>query len=287
MMKRIGLYLVACMALFCSCTQSLFVAAAPEIVVEGWIDNGGFPIVIVTTTMPIDDEFHGWNSVRDHVIRWAKVSVHDGENEYVLTGRINDDYFPSYIYTTSRLRGEAGRTYSLKVEYGGREVTAQTRIPFPVPLEWIKVDHSENGMASITAGLKDNPMAEDYYKIFVRTEKKDSIYKSALMGLFSDDVLSDGENVIIVRGAQDEQKGASTTSMYHGLDDVVYIKFCTMEYEPFCYWEDFEDVTLLSNNPLFPVNKQMRSNVSSGYGYWAGYGSVQYKVSVSDSLNVK
>lgn len=48
----------------------------------------------------------------------------------------------------------------------------------------------------------------------------------------------------------------------------------------------FEDILSLSRNPFFPVNKKISSNVSSGYGYWAGYGSVYYKISISDSLSV-
>ena len=40
----------------------------------------------------------------------------------------------------------------------------------------------------------------------------------------------------------------------------------------------------LTGYPFFPVNKKIRSNVSSGMGYWAGYGSSYYKVSIADSL---
>ena len=64
------------------------------------------------------------------------------------------------------------------------------------------------------------------------------------------------------------------------------VRFSTLDYASFCYWEDFEDILTLSRNPFFPVSKKVRSNVSSGYGYWAGYGSSYYKVSIPDSLSV-
>ena len=70
-------------------------------------------------------------------------------------------------------------------------------------------------------------------------------------------------------------------------EECVMVKFCTLDHDSFCYWEDFEDILTLSRNPFFPVNKKVRSNVSSGYGYWAGYGATYYKVSIPDSLAVR
>jgi hypothetical protein len=67
-------------------------------------------------------------------------------------------------------------------------------------------------------------------------------------------------------------------------NDVVRLRFSTMEEVIFDYWTDYDDVTSLSSNPFFPVNKKIRSNVSSGMGYWAGYGSSYYRVSIADSL---
>lgn len=286
MIKRI-ITIIFFLSIFFACTPDLEVEMSDHIVVEGWIEEGGFPIVILTTTIPVDDEYHEWESVQDHIIRWAKVSVNDGDKEYVLTGKMNKDYFPPYIYTTSRLRGEVGKTYSLKVEYSGKVVTARTTIPEPARLEWVKVKPSTNGKVSIVTALRDNPLTEDYYKFFIKTEGKDSTYISSFMGLFSDDALSEDENIIYIRGMQSEKFGMEESGVYHDPDDVVYIKLCTLEYEPFCYWEDYEDVSLLSRNPFFPVSRPMRSNVSSGYGYWAGYGPSYYKVSIPDSLSYK
>ena len=72
-------------------------ADAPEIVVEGWIEDGGFPVVMVTTSVPVSSEYEKWDSLEDHLVRWAKVTVSDGENEVVLTGKMDRNYFPPYI----------------------------------------------------------------------------------------------------------------------------------------------------------------------------------------------
>ena len=67
-------------------------------------------------------------------------------------------------------------------------------------------------------------------------------------------------------------------------DDIVRIRFSSMDETSFNYWADYDDVTTLSTNPFFPVNKKIRSNISSGMGYWAGYGSSYYRISILDSL---
>ena len=101
----------------------------PQIVVEGWIEDGGYPVVIVTSTVPVTGDYRYWDEMQDHIIRWAKVTVSDGEKDVVLTGKMDNDYFPPYVYTTSRLKGESGKTYTLTVEYSKRTVTARTTIP--------------------------------------------------------------------------------------------------------------------------------------------------------------
>lgn len=258
----------------------------PQIVVEGWIEDGGYPVVIVTSTVPVTGDYRYWDEMQDHIIRWAKVTVSDGEKDVVLTGKMDNDYFPPYVYTTSRLKGESGKTYTLTVEYSKRTVTARTTIPESKPLEWVKVQPSSDGEFSIRAGLRDDPDSKDYYKFFTKRMHKDSIYTSSFLGLIDDSVIKDEVAEVIVRGAFSPEFGSSASKIYYSSEDCVLIRFCTLDYDSFCYWEDFEDILALSRNPLFPVSKKIRSNVSSGYGYWAGYGSTYYKVSIPDSLAV-
>jgi hypothetical protein len=59
-----------------------------------------------------------------------------------------------------------------------------------------------------------------------------------------------------------------------------------LDKESWEYWNDFEEVQSLSSNPLFPVSTDIRSNIKGGLGYWAGYGSAYYKVSIPDSLKI-
>ena len=100
-----------------------------QLVVEGWIDNGEFPMVFVTRSVPISEEYQEISNLGQYLERWAKVTISDGEREEVLVGRLNHSYYPPFYYTTSYMRGEPGKTYRLHVEgSGGLTADAETTI---------------------------------------------------------------------------------------------------------------------------------------------------------------
>lgn len=118
----------------CGCTPEFDFGSIdfePQIVVEGWIENGGVANVCLTQALTMDMDTAG-TSISDIAIRWAKVTVSDGQTEEVLTGRVDKNYMPPFIYRGSRIKGETGKTYRLKVEYSGRVLTA-ARQSLPSP----------------------------------------------------------------------------------------------------------------------------------------------------------
>ena len=283
-MKRDFIYIACLILALVGCSEVVIPVGSPEIVVEGWIEDGGFPVVIVTTSVPASTEYQDWTSLESHLVRWAKVSVYDGETEVVLTGMVNKDYFPPYIYTTSRMKGEAGKTYRLKVEYSGRVETAETTIPASVPIEYVRVVEVDDGYG-IVAGIRDDRATKDYYRFFSMVEDVDSTYVPSFLGLIDDAVLGEGLNEVYVNSSFNANWKFMQRPATHFLsDDVVRFRLSTMDEVSFNYWSDYDDIVALSNNPFFPVNKKIRSNVSSGMGYWAGYGSSYHKVSIPDSL---
>ena len=83
----------------------------------------------ILLAMTISDNYQQADSLSQYLIRWAKVSVSDGERTVVLTGKFDSRYFPPYVYTTGNMRGEAGKTYTLDVEHRDFHATATTTIP--------------------------------------------------------------------------------------------------------------------------------------------------------------
>ena len=283
MKRHTILILITSLLALIGCEEAVRPSYAPEIVVEGWIENGGFPVVILTTTVPVSSSVKDSTDLKDHIIRWGKVTISDGEKDVILTGRVDDRYFPPYIYTTSGMRGVVGKEYCLTVEYSGRTVTASTTIPEPVPLEYVKVKEVENGSSTtedrryqIIGGLKDDPHTKDYYKVFTKIQHQDSSFVSSFLGLTDDAVLTDQIKEIPIN------RGFGTIGWknenYFKHDDIVHIRFSTLTQQGYEYWSDFEEIQSLSQNPFFPISTDIRSNIKGGLGYWTGYGSTYYTI---------
>lgn len=282
MRQSFFILLISFLFVSAGCRKVTFPTYDPQIVVEGWIENGRPPIVMLTTSVTVGAEPIDSTDLEDHVIRWGKVTVSDGEKEVILAGKKDDRYFPPYIYTTAKIKGEVGKTYHLTVEYGGRTVTASTTIPSPVALEYIRAekvseapDDSDSDKYILIGGLKDNKNTKDYYKVFTKVHGKDSSFVSSFLGLTDDAVLSQEiEEIPINKG----RILNGNKDIHFSPGDTVGVRFCTMDRASWEYWSDFEEIESLTSNPFFPINTDIRSNIKGGLGYWSGYGSTYYMV---------
>ena len=115
-----------------------------HLVVEGWIEDDGYPTVIVTLSIPITEDYVPADTLSSYIVRWAKVTVYCDGDSVVLTGKYDSGYYPPYIYTTSGMRGEAGKTYSLKVEYKDMTATAITKIPSRPDVQQFKLEKCQD-----------------------------------------------------------------------------------------------------------------------------------------------
>lgn len=283
-MKIRHIIYTAFLLLFYGCSDVKLPVSEPVLVIDGWIENDKAPVVIVTTSIPVRDTLGNEDALRKYVVTWTKVSVSDGEREVVLTGMKNDDYYPPYIYTTSSLKGEAGKRYTLKVEeYQGRSVTAVTTIPQPVALENIKVRQSNSDEAGyyLTGELRDNPDSKDYYKVFIKKSRKDSTFVPSFLGLIDDETLNSEVDEIPINNAVNILN--ENQSSLFDEDDYIFIRFSAIDEAAHNYWHDFDNITM-AQNPLFPATSKIRSNIIGGLGHWSGYGSSTYRVSIADSL---
>ena len=98
-MKKLLYYILSLFALcIIACDDSDLTVDTPQsLVVEGWIENGEFPVVIVTKTFPVSTEYQSMADLSDYLVRWAKITVSDGEKSVVLTGLYDESYYPPYI----------------------------------------------------------------------------------------------------------------------------------------------------------------------------------------------
>lgn len=250
-----------------------------KLAVEGWIEEGSIPYVILTQSNPLISTIDT-ASVENMVIRWAKVSVSDGEQTEVLSGRVDKNYFPPFIYRGGKMIGKSGKTYTLKVEYSGRTWTAETYIPAAVSLQSIesKATTEKDSLFSIEATFNDPATEKNYYKFYTLIKNKNTRYIPSLMGNLDDNLFNGQTKETIVNQGIDQKSVKEFTSHFN-VKDTVSVKFCTMSKFGFDYWTAYENELINGQNPLFPANQNLPTNISDGgLGIWCGYAAREYPV---------
>lgn len=277
-----GLFLSACL------TDDL--SQSPlELVVEGWIDNDEYPVVIVTTTVPVSEEVQKTDELGDYILRWAKVTVSDGEQEVVLTGKYDRRYFPPYIYTTSRLKGQVGRTYHLTVDYKDFHAEATTTIPPAPHLDSLRLHTCavSDTLYELHAYFSDDLAEQRYYKFFTCNGTQSRMFLSSYMQTLSNEVFTPGQEQDI-----SVYKGRLVTAPdsyipYFQQSDTILVKFARMDRRSFDMWDQLEHNMTLGHLPITAAKTTPHFNVQGGLGYWCGYGSTVYPVVVADSLSAQ
>lgn len=245
-----------------------------HLVVDGWIEDGGYPVVILTSSVAVVEGTLDYEQLSDHVLRWATVTLSDGEQTVPLTGMMDERYFPPYIYTTSSMKGQAGKSYTLNIKYGKTEASAVTTVPAPQTLTKIEPLESKDG-ALITVGF--TPQEGSYYGFFTKREGKDSTYLMSTYSLVEGSAIPADYESTIFRGF-DVMGPGFAWNFEHG--DHVSVRFSTMDAVSYNYWKGLFDEWVFSRNPFFPVRATPASNVVGGYGCWAGYGSTFYEIDI-------
>ncbi len=285
-MKRFAIWLLCLSGLFLACQHDDVPQGAPQLVVEGWIDHGGPPVVMVSTTYPISERRTQLDELQDAMVRWARVAVSDGEDEVVLTGRPDKRYFPPYVYSTTEMRGRAGRTYRLTVDYHHYHAEAQTTVPEPVRLDSLRVLPTDlDTLYQLRAWFRDNPAERNRYVYFVSMGYLSPMWLSSYMHTVDDTLLQPGDDEVslpIFAGRSIMRRIHYVP--YFLLTDTVCVKFAQVDSLSFQYWKDMENAQTVGSSPINTARRNLPSNVSGALGYWCGFGASYWPVTIADSV---
>lgn len=279
-MKHIILTAAAIMLTLVACSDDDNASEGQQVVVEGWIEDGEFPIVKLSSTIPITDKYQSLDSLGRYILRWQRVTISDGSQTVTLSGKIDERYFPPYIYTTTDMRGQTGRTYRLTIHRTDMpDITAETTIPESVPVDSFSME-SFNGnptRRSIYAHTTIPPYPLTYYKMFTRQKDDSQDYLSSFLGVMRSDMIPADGRISIQPGRTNFEKNYIP---YYNVGDTVFVRFARIDSVSYEYWRSFEDMLSLSRNSLFPITKNMPSTIPDALGYWQGFGSKYYRVIV-------
>jgi len=251
-----------------------------DLVVEGWIDEGGYPVVSVTTTLRRPDEPQKVSKLASLVLTDARVTVSDGTQTVELYGGLSQDFFPSFIYTTTLMKGKAGKTYHLEVVHGEKRVTGETTIPARTELNTIEAVQAEDGVWRVMAGFTPDPAG--CYGFFSRGSNDSFGYLPVFLSQVDGSIATGPQTVAVTRGS-----GLTNIKDFNpGFEpgEQVSVRFCTMGREMYDFWDKFGQLTGISYIMTYPsVFDNLPSNLTGGYGYWAGYGTSVYEIVIPES----
>ncbi|UQD55164.1 DUF4249 domain-containing protein [Flavobacterium sp. K5-23] len=263
-----------CMLLL-SCNQDDFdksVGIESKIVVEGWIEAGDYPQVILSRSIPIATAIDS-TTILNHVIRSAKITVSDGQREEILKLKRNNDRIPPFVYYGNEILGEVGKNYTLKIEYLDRVIQATTTIPKTVVLKkatYIK-DNPKDSTGYVFIEFDDPVLEKNYYQVTTRIDKEEPVFVPAFYGNLNDDSFTSASvSMQINRGVLIFPKAKFKPYFTDG--DLIYVKLRTLNKEAFDFWNSWQNEIVNGRNPIYPSNTSLKSNIIGGLGIWAGYG---------------
>ena len=249
-----------------------------EVVIDGWIEQGKFCQVLLTLSVPYFSDIDS-TSLRDYALTTAKVTLSDGENSEVLTLKPNDAYFPPYLYISTEMKGEEGKTYSLTVEHHGKITQAFTTIPEPVKLDstWFALDGDHDSLGYIWIKFTDNIDSKDYYRTLTKIKNVDTKYIPNYLPNFND-LYFNGQKIEISLYKGNKTSLNNEDEFHYTLGDTILLKFCRVDKASFEFWHSFQKEIMNTGNPFASTNARVKTNVTNGLGVWCGYGATYYRI---------
>jgi hypothetical protein len=271
---------------FCFVILILFLASACEkditvdlpnpeikIVVEGYVETGKYAYVLVSKSSAYFAPFDS-TSILNNGVKNAKVIISNGTISDTLI-QVSSQY--GYLYLSANIIGEVGKNYSLKIiTEDGIEVTAQTKIYQPIPLDstWFKVVENKDSLGFVWAHLTDPDTLGNIYRWFAKRIGKDNDFIAPLGSVFEDKFINGKSfdfgynrgklpNSIAVDDNNDEQG-------FFKDGDTIVVKFCTVGRETFDFWRTAETQFSDNGNP-FAATTFIKSNINGGIGIFEGY----------------
>ena len=242
-----------------------------EVVVEGWIEQGKAPNVLLSLTVPYFIKIDS-NNLRDYAVTTAKVTVISENGLEILTLKPNNVYFPPYVYFGTEIYGETGRSYQLNVVYKGKVITAVTTIPELVRPDsvWFQHEPGSDSIGLVGFRLNDDPEVQNYYRTLTKRLGKDKRFIPTYTSVF-DDKTFNGEtlNLTLSRGSSSILDVEN--NRFFSVGDTIVLKFCSIDQASFDFWNTIQGQIITSANPFASSNARVKSNIDGGIGIWAGY----------------
>jgi hypothetical protein len=269
--------------IFSACEKDISVdlpQQEPQLVVEGKIENGTYPQIILTRSLNYFSKIDPATLLNTFVHN-ATVTVSDGSKTMVLKEQIIDTggikffvYKPDSNLLTSAFKGKTAGTYTLRINADNKAYESVTTIPrraFKLDSLWwqrVKVQNDSN-KARIWAWITDPPAYGNYARYFTR--RNNEPFLPGLNSVLDDELVNGTTFEIPLDAGVDKNKPVDRdTYPFFDRGDTVTIKFCNIDKATYDFWRTLDFVYNSNGNPFSSPTKIL-GNVPGALGYWGGY----------------
>jgi hypothetical protein len=277
-----------------------------EIVVEGFVEASDQPLpvyVVLTKSFPFYASI-SQDQINDLFITGAEVIVNDGDKSVSLQEICLDQLPPEikdelgaqfgfnldsleinfciYLDILDQLTKEIGRSYELRVNALGQELTAITTIPEHVSLDsfYFKEPPGEpnDTLAELWTKISDPAGITNYYRYF--TGANDGPLEIPFQSV-TDDVFFDGQefDFFLNKAENGDNVDFSTFGLFERGDSIT-IKWMTLDKEHYEFWSTLEFSR--ANQGPFASYTRVKSNINGGLGVFGGISASYYGLLVPE-----
>ncbi len=287
-MKQL-IYLLFFMMLVSACQKDVDPELPPfeeQIVVDGSIFINEVAKVKLSKSF---DYFGSFDSatVFSKIITDAIVNISDGTRTEKLNllpvisdNRVIDIAFQGNPFTG--IKGQAGKTYTLRIDYQGKTYTAESNMSSPVALDsaWFdfrKLGDGDDSLGFLKVKFFEPETTGDFYRSFAKRITKDSAFLTYFNSVFEDKFIN-GKYFELTytrpippnsRAAEDED----FRRRHYFLDDTVILSFSRIGRKEYDYYSSVSNNISANGNP-FSTPYNISSNISNnGIGIFCAYAS--------------
>jgi len=266
-----------------SCTNEIVLEQpdyVSKIVVDGYIESNGFANVYLMHSSPFLMEYDS-ASVRATFMNAATVTLtcSNGDSEILTLFRQNT-FFPPFVYKTIRMKGIPGESYSLKVNYNGKLVTASTTIPQPPTMTAFEMESRTDSSGLIRIGMVKGAGVTNYAFIQYKSIKADQNFHPAGVPVYKMDELTEQGSLYVLRCDENNLYLVNPTKQAYSnwpkgmfsVKDTVLVKFGLVDVASYQVLKSLFADEAVRNNPFAFNSAGIQSNIVGGIGRWTGIG---------------
>lgn len=251
-----------------------------KIIVEATIGDGTFPVVHLSLNNPTWKTVDS-NTILNNVIRYAKVTVSDGTRSEILTSGWDPQHFPPYKYYGTELRGQAGKNYSIRIDYSGLTVGSETSIPLPGEITGFDTEaltaNDSLRKLFMTLDMKDQP-ARGY--LIESMNLKDKVYAKVKI-VYNPDLKLTGKHRYMISPETQTEGKKIRNAPYYCKGDTIIIRLMTIDSTSTAFFNDlsmFSSENGIASMVITGEKQKIHSNINNpGFGIWYGESSTYYQ----------